>query len=58
MRLLANENIAAETVEALRREGHDVAWARTESPGAADEAVLRRATDEERNRDYVRQRLR
>ena len=48
MRLLADENVAGETVEALRQQGHDVAWVRTGSPGLADEEVLRRAVSEGR----------
>jgi len=48
MRILANENVAGETVDALRQQGHDVLWIRTEAPGSTDQAVLRRAADEER----------
>jgi predicted nuclease of predicted toxin-antitoxin system len=48
MKLLANENFPGEAVEALRQEGHDVAWVRTESPGARDDAVLARAQTEQR----------
>jgi hypothetical protein len=36
MRFLANENMPGEAVTALREAGHDVAWVRTDSPGAAD----------------------
>ncbi len=43
MRILANENFPREAVEALRLRGHDVLWARTDLPGAADEVVLNRA---------------
>jgi predicted nuclease of predicted toxin-antitoxin system len=43
-----NENFPREAVEALRWRGHDVVWARTDSPGASDEDVLQRATAEER----------
>ena len=32
----------------LRSEGHDVAWAREDSPGASDEAVLSRSNAEAR----------
>lgn len=37
MRLLANESFPRVAVEALRAEGHDVAWIRTDSPGIPDE---------------------
>jgi predicted nuclease of predicted toxin-antitoxin system len=40
MRLLANENLPGEAVDALRRQGHDVAWIRTDAPGLSDEGVL------------------
>ncbi len=48
MRILANENVASEAIEQLRESGHDVAWVRTDSPGAVDAEVLRRAVAEER----------
>jgi predicted nuclease of predicted toxin-antitoxin system len=48
VRILANENVAGHTVEALRRRGHDVAWIRTEAPGASDQQVLGRASEEGR----------
>jgi predicted nuclease of predicted toxin-antitoxin system len=35
-------------VEALRGDGHDVTWIRTEAPGIADSEVLRRAVAEDR----------
>jgi hypothetical protein len=37
--LLANENFPAAAVDALRSEGHDVAWVRTEAPGIGDRQV-------------------
>ena len=40
MRLLANENFPGAAVAALRNEGHDVLWIRTECPGATDQNVL------------------
>jgi len=40
MRFLASENLPRVAVEALRVAGHDVAWVRTEGPGATDQAVL------------------
>ena len=43
MLFLANENFPGEAVEALRREGHDVAWVRIDAPGISDEEVLKRA---------------
>ena len=48
MRLLANENFPRVAVEALRARGHDVAWVRTEIPGAGDEEVIHRAVAENR----------
>ncbi len=48
MRLLANENFPGEAVEALRARGHDVVWARIESPGMPDPDVLKRAIGENR----------
>ena len=48
MLFLANENSPGEAVEALRQEGHDVAWVRTDAPGAADQEVLKRAQKEVR----------
>ena len=48
MRLLANENVPREAVEALRRRGHDIAWVREDDPGASDEEVLARAVAEDR----------
>lgn len=48
MRLLANENFPRVAVEALREDGHDVAWIRTERPGATDEQVLAWASEEAR----------
>jgi predicted nuclease of predicted toxin-antitoxin system len=38
--LLANENIPGEAVKALRANGHDVSWVRTEAPGISDQEVL------------------
>ncbi len=48
LRLLANENIPGDAVEALRAAGHDVVWQHTEAPGLADLAVLARAGAEGR----------
>lgn len=48
MRILANENIPGETVDALRQRGHDVAWVRTEALGSSDREVLQRAQAEGR----------
>lgn len=48
MRLLANENFPVDAVEALRADGHDIAWIRTEAPGLRDPEVLARAQAEER----------
>lgn len=43
MRILANENFPQAAVNALRQDGHDVLWVRTESPGISDCEVLARA---------------
>ena len=48
MKLLANENFPKEAVEALRKDGHDVIWVRTESPGISDRKVLAHAEAENR----------
>ena len=48
MRLLADENLAWDAVEALRALGHDVAWVRIDAPGIGDEQVLARAAAESR----------
>jgi predicted nuclease of predicted toxin-antitoxin system len=48
MRFLANENFPLDAVEALRQQGHNVVWIRTESPGIADPEVLHRAQIEDR----------
>ena len=48
MRLLANENFPLDAVEALRAEGHDVAWIREDARGSVEEKVLERAQHEER----------
>ncbi|HLF71799.1 MAG TPA: DUF5615 family PIN-like protein [Dehalococcoidia bacterium] len=48
LRLLADENIPKEAVDALRSAGHDVVWLTTESPGSRDRAVLERAQAEQR----------
>jgi hypothetical protein len=43
MRILANENFPLDAVEALRANGHDVAWIREDARGSLDEQVLARA---------------
>jgi len=48
MKLLANENFPGLAVDAMRDAGHDVLWARTDTPGATDDTILQRAQDEER----------
>ena len=48
MRFLANENVPLDAVEALRQQGHDVLWIRTDSPGISDPEVLKRAQSEDR----------
>ena len=48
MRLLANENVPAAAVDALRSARHDVAWVRLDGPGSTDEVVLAWASREGR----------
>ena len=48
MRFLADENFPLAAVEALRRDGHDVAWIRADAPGSSDEVVLARGQSERR----------
>jgi predicted nuclease of predicted toxin-antitoxin system len=48
MRILANENFPGDAVDALRMQGHDVTWIRTEAPGSSDEDVLTLARAEDR----------
>ena len=48
MRILANENFPGDAVEALRAQGHDVAWVRSDAPGSSDPQVLARAQAEGR----------
>jgi len=48
MRLLADENLPRPIVEALRADGHDVVWARTDLAGWKDVALLDVAESEAR----------
>ena len=48
MNILANENFPRNAVTALREEGHNVVWIRTDAPGSSDEQVLARAQAENR----------
>ena len=48
MRILADENFPGDAVIALRQQGHDVAWIRTDAPGSSDQVVLARAVAEDR----------
>ena len=48
MQFLANENFPYDAVMALREDGQDVAWIRTEAPGSRDEDILARARAENR----------
>jgi len=48
VRILANENFPGEAVEALREQGHDVAWIRTDAPGSSDAQILEHAQRESR----------
>ena len=48
MKFLANENVAGDAIIALRENGHDVAWNRTDASGSKDEDILARAMAEHR----------
>lgn len=48
MRILADENFPRTIVESLRKQDHDVLWARTDCPGQDDRKLLERAELEER----------
>ncbi len=48
MRILADENFPRPIVESLRKQRHDVLWARTDCPGSKDRALLERAEAEGR----------
>lgn len=48
LRLLADENIAGDVVDALRQDGHDVLWAATGAPATGDAPVLQIAQSEGR----------
>jgi predicted nuclease of predicted toxin-antitoxin system len=48
VRILANENVPAQVVAALREDSHDVAWVRTETPGQSDSRILQHASEEGR----------
>ena len=48
MRIHANENFPGDAVAALRARGHDVRWARTDSPGASDRWILEQAEADQR----------
>ncbi len=45
---LANENVPLLVVEAVRAEGHDLAWVSELMPGAEDQAVLARSISDAR----------
>jgi predicted nuclease of predicted toxin-antitoxin system len=48
VRILADENFARATVEALRLRGHDVVWVPEDAPSTGDPEVLARALSEDR----------
>ena len=48
MRILADENVAAAVVMALRSKGDDVSWIAEFAPGSSDGDVLSRAAREQR----------
>jgi predicted nuclease of predicted toxin-antitoxin system len=47
LRFLADENVPAAVVEALRARGDDVEWIRTNAPGSSDPLVLAAAQAED-----------
>ncbi len=47
-RFLADENFPRRAVLDLRNAGHDVFWAKCESPGVSDEKLLTQAVTEQR----------
>lgn len=47
-RVLADENVPADVVAALKADGHDVAWMRDVGPGSPDKQVLAIAVTERR----------
>lgn len=48
VKLLANENVPGEVVQAARQAGHDLAWIAEHSAGADDDAVLSLSLTEKR----------
>ena len=48
LRILADENVPGDAINALRQLGYDIVWVRTHSPGISDEAILKQAQDESR----------
>ena len=48
LRFLANENFPGDAVEALTREGYELAWIGKDAPGSSDEEILKRAMKENR----------
>jgi predicted nuclease of predicted toxin-antitoxin system len=48
MRLLADENFPKSIIDALRADGHDILWARTDCAGWRDTALLDLAESEAR----------
>ncbi len=48
MRLLANENIPLDAINALRKDGHDILWIRAEAPGSTDVEVMALAQEQDR----------
>jgi predicted nuclease of predicted toxin-antitoxin system len=47
-KFLADDNVPSQVVDAIRANGHDLAWISEVSPAANDQAVLSRALDENR----------
>ncbi|NBC17371.1 MAG: hypothetical protein GVY18_08680 [Bacteroidetes bacterium] len=48
MRLLADQNVPRDTVDALRGGGHDVVWVQETYPGANDRTLLQHAEEQDR----------
>jgi predicted nuclease of predicted toxin-antitoxin system len=48
VQFLANENFPSDAIDALRKNGHNVRWIRTDAPGSSDMDVLSLARVEKR----------
>jgi predicted nuclease of predicted toxin-antitoxin system len=48
LRIVADENVPGETVDAMRADGHEVTWMVTDGPGTRDDVILAQAQAENR----------